>query len=132
MYHQARTCSSALTASRTLSSLRLPRVGARTLASAIASRGGFRAGPFGSGVGTASLIARIVGEGPGTTPRSTFSVVRAPVPLPAQLFGGTATACRDRVDEKVQATGSGTGALCWIRLIGSAADGPGAGARSRV
>ena len=67
MYHQARTCSSSLTASRKLSSLRLPRVGARTLASAIASRGGLRLGPLGSGVGTASLIAGIVGEGSGTT-----------------------------------------------------------------
>ncbi len=55
MYHQARTCSSPLTASRKASSLRLPRVGARTLASAIASFGGLRCGPFGSGVGTASL-----------------------------------------------------------------------------
>ena len=67
MYHQARTCSSALTPSRKPSSLRLPRVGARTWASAIASLGGFRAGPFGSGVGTASLIVRIVREGPGAT-----------------------------------------------------------------
>src|SRR5262245_52661732 len=68
MYHQARTCSSPLTASRKDSSLRLPRVGARTFASAIASLGGLRCGPFGSGVGTASLTAVIVGstaDGPG-------------------------------------------------------------------
>ena len=37
MYHQARTCSSALTASRKRSSLRLPRVGAWTCALATAS-----------------------------------------------------------------------------------------------
>jgi len=37
----------------------LPRVGARTLASAIASFGGLRAGPLGSGAGTcSSLIGR--------------------------------------------------------------------------
>ena len=54
MYHQARTCSSSLTASRKLSSLRLPRVGARTRASAIASFGGLRLGPSGSGAGTAA------------------------------------------------------------------------------
>ena len=39
MYHQARTRSSELTASRNFSSLRLPRVGAWTLASATASAG---------------------------------------------------------------------------------------------
>ena len=55
MYHQARTCSSPLTASRNCSSLRLPRVGARTCASAIASAGGLRFGPSGSGVGTPRL-----------------------------------------------------------------------------
>ena len=62
MYHQARTCSSSLTASRKLSSLRLPRVGARTCASAIASRGGLRCGPSGSGVGTRSslIVPRLV------------------------------------------------------------------------
>ena len=69
MYHQARTCSSSLTASRKLSSLRFPRVGARTSASAIASFGGFRFGPFGSGVGTASVIGPIVGERPGALSR---------------------------------------------------------------
>src|SRR5215208_1699009 len=68
MYHQARTCSSPLTASRNPSSLRLPRLGARTLASAIASLGGLRVGPLGSGVGTASLIRAIVGEGSGAPP----------------------------------------------------------------
>ena len=69
MYHQARTCSSSLTAPRKLSSLRLPRVGARTVASATASRGGLRAGPFGSGVGTASpLIAAIVRKCPAPPP----------------------------------------------------------------
>ena len=56
MYHQARTWSSSLTAARKLSSLRLPRVGARTCASAIASRGGLRCGPSGSGVGTRSSL----------------------------------------------------------------------------
>src|SRR5215218_167782 len=61
MYHQARTCSSSFTASRKLSSLRLPRVGARTRASAIASLGGLRLGPSGSGAGTfSSLTDRIV------------------------------------------------------------------------
>src|SRR6478752_2444936 len=61
MYHQARTCSSWLTASRKLSSLRLPRVGARTRASAIASFGGLRLGPLASGAGTcSSAMARIV------------------------------------------------------------------------
>ena len=54
MYHQARTCSSSLTASRKPSSLRLPLLGARTRASAIASFGGLRRGPSGSGVGTRS------------------------------------------------------------------------------
>ncbi len=54
MYHQPRTWSSALTASMKLSSRRLPRVGARTCASAIASRGGLRVGPLGSGAGTPS------------------------------------------------------------------------------
>src|SRR4051812_25516016 len=58
MYHQARTCSSELAASRKLSSLRLPRVGARTCASAIASCGGFRCGPPGSGAGTCSSLTR--------------------------------------------------------------------------
>ena len=58
MYHQVRTCSSPLTASRNLSSLRLPRVGALTLASAIASSGGLRLGPCGSGAGTASSFIR--------------------------------------------------------------------------
>ncbi len=58
MYHQARTWSSPLTASRKPSSLRLPRVGARTLASATASFGGLRVGPLGSGAGTASFIWR--------------------------------------------------------------------------
>jgi len=58
MYHQARTCSSELTASRKLSSLRLPRVGARTLASATASFGGLRCGPAGSGAGTCSSLTR--------------------------------------------------------------------------
>ena len=52
MYHQARTWSSPLTASRKDSSLRLPLVGARTRASAIASFGGLRCGPSGSGAGT--------------------------------------------------------------------------------
>src|SRR4051812_14679998 len=56
MYHQARTWSSSLTAVRKLSSLRLPRVGTLTLASAIASRGGLRCGPSGSGVGTRSSL----------------------------------------------------------------------------
>ena len=60
-----RTCSSALTASRKLSSLRLPRVGARTLASAIASCGGLRVGPCGSGVGTGSVIGADRREGIG-------------------------------------------------------------------
>src|SRR3954447_18352586 len=68
MYHQARTCSSELTASRKLPSLRFPRVGARTRASAIASFGGLRFGPSASGAGTcsspasigSSVIARIV------------------------------------------------------------------------
>src|SRR5215207_1541973 len=54
MYHQPRTCSSPLTASRKVSSLRLPRVGARTRASAIASAGGLRVGPPASGAGTCS------------------------------------------------------------------------------
>src|SRR3984885_13440496 len=74
MYHQARTWSSALTASRKPSSLRLPRVGARTLASAIASLGGLRAGPLGSGLGTGSVIGRIVGKGSGAPSH------RAPAP----------------------------------------------------
>ena len=56
MYHQARTWSSSLTASRKLSSRRLPRVGALTWASAIASRGGLRCGPSGSGAGTRSSL----------------------------------------------------------------------------
>src|SRR3954469_6735457 len=55
MYHQARTWSSSLMAARNDSSLRLPRVGARTWASATASRGGFRCGPSAAGVGTRSL-----------------------------------------------------------------------------
>ena len=54
MYHQARTCSSSFTAERKLSSLRLPRVGARTVASSIASASGLRVGPSGSGAGTRS------------------------------------------------------------------------------
>ena len=77
MYHQARTWSSPLTASRKPSSLRLPRVGARTLASAIASRGGLRLAPSGPGAGIFSspafsslLIAAIVGMAPGETKRS--------------------------------------------------------------
>src|SRR4051812_7685784 len=61
MYHQARTCSSLFAASRKLSSLRLPRLGARTRASAIASFGGLRFGPSGSGAGIfSSLTWRIV------------------------------------------------------------------------
>src|SRR3954471_11908463 len=62
MYHQARTCSSEFTASRKLSSLRLPRVGARTRASAIASFGGLRFGPSGSGAGTFSSLTRRIVE----------------------------------------------------------------------
>src|SRR3954467_1240611 len=62
MYHQARTCSSELTASRKLSSLRLPRLGARTRASAIASLGGLRFGPSGSGAGTFSSLTRRIVE----------------------------------------------------------------------
>src|SRR5947208_1910515 len=47
---------------RKISSLRLPRVGARTFASATASFGGLRFGPAGSGAGTcSSLTSRIVG-----------------------------------------------------------------------
>src|SRR5436305_1276849 len=65
MYHQARTCSSSFTASRKLSSLRLPRVGTRTRASATASLGGLRFGPSGSGAGTfSSLTRRIVEASP--------------------------------------------------------------------
>src|SRR6185312_15294466 len=78
MYHQARTCSSLLTASRKPSSLRLPRVGARTLASATASLGGLRVGPFGSGVGTASVTGRIVGKGSGAPPRRWRSAADGP------------------------------------------------------
>ena len=84
MYHQARTCSSALTASRKLSSLRLPRVGARTLASAIASRGGLRAGP----------------PGPGWEPRSSCSSrsgligPRRPAPRAPRAPGRGPRACR--------------------------------------
>ena len=58
MYHQVRTWSSLLTASRKLSRRRLPRVGARTWASAIASRGGLRLGPSDLVSGTASLTHR--------------------------------------------------------------------------
>ena len=71
MYHQARTCSSPLTASRKPSSLRLPRVGARTCASAIASFGGLRVGPSGSGVGNSLSSfdrAPIVGPMTGSDP----------------------------------------------------------------
>ena len=60
MYHQVRTCSSSLTAARKDSSLRLPLVGARTWASAIASRGGLRCGPSGSGVGNPLAVVRTV------------------------------------------------------------------------
>ena len=51
MYHHARTRSSALTASRKLSSLRLPRVGTWTFASSTASLGRRRrtSGPAASG-----------------------------------------------------------------------------------
>ena len=49
MYHQARTSSSALTASRKPSSLRLPRVGARTRPPRPPLPGGLRAGPSGPG-----------------------------------------------------------------------------------
>jgi hypothetical protein len=45
MYHHALIWGSALTASSRPSRRRLPRLGARTLASAVASRGGFRRGP---------------------------------------------------------------------------------------
>src|SRR3954454_16587900 len=69
MYHQARTCSSLFAASRKLSSLRLPRLGARTRASAIASLGGLRFGPSGSGAGTFSSLTRLIvgsaADGPG-------------------------------------------------------------------
>src|ERR1044072_6710850 len=69
MYHQARTCASSLTAARKLSSFLLPRVGARTLASAIASLGGLRVGPCGSGVGArSSLIPADRGGGAGPPP----------------------------------------------------------------
>ena len=57
MYHQARTWSSPLTASRNPSSLRLPRVGARTFASAIASFGGLRLGRSDLESGTAPSSA---------------------------------------------------------------------------
>ena len=56
MYHHVRTCSSSLTAWRNVSSLRFPRVGARTFASAIASRGGLRVGPCDGGAGTRSPL----------------------------------------------------------------------------
>src|SRR4249919_1115058 len=64
MYHQVRTCSSALIASRKPSSLRFPRVGALTRASAIASLGGLRLGPSGPGAGICSsgVTRRIVGQ----------------------------------------------------------------------
>ena len=54
MYQRARTWSSPLTASRKVSSLRLPLVGALTRASATASFGGLRCGPSGSGAGIRS------------------------------------------------------------------------------
>ncbi len=56
MYHQERTRSSALTASRKSSSLRLPLVGACTLASATASLGERRltSGPV-AGLSPASM-----------------------------------------------------------------------------
>ena len=69
MYHQVRTCSSSLTAARKDSSLRLPLVGARTWASEIASRGGLRCGPSGSGVGTRSPSF----EGPASITRMTLA-----------------------------------------------------------
>ena len=82
MYHQARTWSSALTASRKDSRRRLPRVGARTCASATASRGGLRLGPSGAGAGTLSSALSSGGLSSGDTPR----IVGQP-PGVAPLFG---------------------------------------------
>ena len=57
MYHQARTWGSALTASRSASSLRLPRVGTRTWASSTASFGGFRRGFSGAGAASSESFS---------------------------------------------------------------------------
>src|SRR4051794_34708888 len=100
MYHQARTCSSSFAASRKLSSLRLPRLGARTRASAIASLGGLRLGPSGSGAGTfSSLTGRIVepgsalaADGPGARAGGGVEERRAVVLLGHGSGGGVAAA----------------------------------------
>ena len=86
MYHQARTSSSELTASRNASSLRLPRVGARTRASATASAGGLRAGPPGPGTATGSSLKG--------SPARRPAAVRAPAPGPPSLRRGRSAAAR--------------------------------------
>ena len=115
MYHQARTCSSPLTASRKLSSLRLPRVGARTFASAIASFGGLRVGPCGSGAGTRlASLAAIVGRGVG-----------CPCPPSASAADRPGAGARLRVEQSRAVVLLGLGGR--RRVAGAADRFPGAG-----
>src|SRR6185503_4463374 len=71
MCHHALTCGSALTASKSWSSLRLPRVGARIRIAAIASDGGGGTGGSGgaagcgSGASASSIEARVLAACPG-------------------------------------------------------------------
>ena len=76
MYHQARTSSSELTASRKDSSLRFPRVGARTRLSATASAGGFADRAPGPGEGfrlRAQGVSRRAGRLPAALQRQALS-----------------------------------------------------------